>query len=311
MNTSMGVGMGMDGEDKDAGSGGGGMWARSFDFVSPLGPVRAGVIDATSAGVGGFRNGPGTGSLLVNGRANGETGAHGNGADGDDASMEDDQGEREQRTPSRRGIDTPHVNVLPLGPDDTSRDLDGSSAYGAGSASKTDMQGSTSVLARRHSECLEVVREEEEEGDWTLVGSANSSRKMNGANGLYDTRAHSNDNNSGIAIATANHQEDGDNKERRERGSSLPCPETPVSKGKSVMHVKDKRQRELMMTPTRGSSSMSASMAASADVNGDAGGLGVQSYGTIGHAELGGGAGASLGRLLAGVAIDADEDVEL
>jgi hypothetical protein len=303
------MGMGMDGEDKDAGSGGGGMWARSFDFVSPLGPVRVGVIDATSAGVGGFRNGPGTGSLLVNGRANGETGAHANGADGDDANMEDEQGEREQRTPSRRGIDTPHVNVLPLGPDDTSRDISGSSASGAGSDSKAYMQGSTSVLTRRHSECLEVVREEEEEGDWTLVNSANSSRKMKGANGQYDPGANSNDNNSGIA--TANNHMNGDNKDRRERGSSLPCPETPASKGKSVMHVKDKRQRELMMTPTRGSSSMSATMAASADANGDAGGLGVQSYGTIGHAELGGGAGASLGRLLAGVAIDADEDVEL
>lgn len=309
MNTSMGMGIGMDGEDKDAGSGGGGMWARSFDFVSPLGPVRAGVIDATSAGVGGFRNGPGTGSLLVNGRANGETGAHAHGADGDDASMEDDQGERGQRTPSRRGVDTPHVNVLPLGTDDTSRDLNGSSAYGAGPDSKADMQGSTSILARRHSECLEVVREEEEEGDWTFVGSANSSRKMNGANGQYDTRAHSNGDNSGDG--TANSHTNGDNKDIRERGSSLPCPETPVSKGKSVMHVKDKRQRELMMTPTRSSSSVTASMAASAGTNGDARGLGVQSYGTIGHAELGGGAGANLGRLLAGVAIDADEDVEL
>jgi hypothetical protein len=132
--------------------------------------------------------------------------------------------------------------------------MDGSdsSSYALPFANGSMDDDNVNGLTRRHSECLEVVKEEEEEGEWTIVGPPTKRLTSKGAantNGSeYSANGHSDALNGGSAGYT--HSSTG-----RERAGSAPCPETPVSKGKSVLHVKDKRQRELMMTPTKPSAS--------------------------------------------------------
>lgn len=233
----LGGGVGGDGENE-------GLWNRQFDFVSPLGPVRGGLmgLNGDAEGMRARTMSP-LAPASANSNSNAGTGGHGyaNGNGNGDSNMDgadnNDSSQSTQRSTNgpngQGGPDTPYAPRLTLSADH----------FDASDISTDTDRGPM----RRKSECLEMVKEEDEEGDWTLVGSGGKSipssvlgAKMNGS-GRYGNdrrdRAGSEPAPSPMSMGSA--------------GTEMPV--TPIGKGKSSMHAKDRRERELMMTPTKAS----------------------------------------------------------